>query len=122
MFNFPFKIDSLGQQISVKSAVNPSLWACAVISLPLFYFATKVSSPLQIIFIVIAAIPVAIFAFSYLYLLLVNPDYLRSEEYHIKMQSLKLLGDKDNPLGAKADDIVAINNPKLPSPQQQIHE
>ena len=35
------------------------------------------------------------------------------------MESLKLLGDKDNPLQAEASDIVKmVNNPTLPPPSK----
>ena len=118
--NFPFKTDSLAQQVAVKSAVNPSLWACVVISTPLFILASKTVGWFSIASFAVALIPVGAFAFSYLYLLFKNPEYLRSEEYQLRMSSMRLLGDKDNPLHADAEDIVSvINNPRLPPPQAQ---
>jgi len=109
--------NSVAGKISVKSAVNPSLWACVVISLPLFYSIAKVDGWLQVAFFIVAVIPIVAFLISYIYLLFKNPDYLRSEEYQLRAESLKLLGDRDNQLNADADDIVSvINNPRLPSP------
>lgn len=114
MLHSPFKTNSLARRISVKSAVNACLWMCLFISLPLFYLAYKTdSNDLRIVFLLVAIIPVVIFAVSFIYFMFKNPDYLRSEEHQFKMESLKLLGDKDNPFGTKADDIVAITNPKL---------
>ena len=116
----PFRTDSLAQQVAVKSAVNPSLWACVVVSVPLFWLASQTNGWLSIAYFIVALIPVGAFAFSYLYLLFKNPEYLRSEEYQLRMNSMRLLGDKDNPLHANAEDIVSIiNNPRLPAPESQ---
>lgn len=121
--NFPFRTDSLAQQVAVKSAVNPSLWACVVISAPLFILASRTIGWLSVASFIVALIPVGAFAFSYLYLLFKNPEYLRSEEYQLRMNSMRLLGDKDNPLHADAEDIVSmINNPRLPPPEAQKHD
>lgn len=114
------KTDSIAQQVAVKSAVNPSLWACAVISLPLFALASKTNGWLSKASFAVGLIPVSAFIFSYIYLLFKNPEYLRSEEYQLKMNSIRLLGNKDNPLHAEAEDIVSvINNPQLPPPNSQ---
>jgi len=116
----PTKTDKLAQQVAVKSAVNPSLWACVVISIPLFILATRTNGWISVGFFIVALIPVGVFAFSYLYLLFKNPEYLRSEEYQLRMSSMRLLGDKDNPLHAEAEDIISVvNNPKLPPPKAQ---
>ncbi|KKU76953.1 MAG: hypothetical protein UY03_C0023G0020 [Parcubacteria group bacterium GW2011_GWA2_47_64] len=118
--HLPFRTDSLAQQVAVKSAVNPSLWACVVISIPLFVLASKTEGWLSIASFIVALVPVGAFAFSYLFLLFKNPEYLRSEEYQLRMNSMRLLGDKDNPLHANAENIVSvINNPRLPPPDAQ---
>jgi len=117
----PFNIGKIAEQVKIiKSAVAPSLWACVVISLPLFYLANITTIEyLRIICIIVACIPVSTYFISYLYFTFTNPTYLRSEEYQVRMQALQLLGDKDNPFGTKAEDIVEITNPKLPSPKEQ---
>lgn len=118
--SLPFQTDSFAQKITVKSAVNPSLWACAVISVPLFILASTSGDKLVVAFFIVATIPVVSFFLSYLYLLFKNPDYLRSEDYQIRAESLKLLGSKDNPLQAGANDIVSVvTNPQLPAPKEQ---
>ena len=118
--HLPFRTDSLAQQVAVKSAVNPSLWACVVISIPLFVLASKTEGWLSIASFIVALVPVGAFAFSYLFLLFKNSEYLRSEEYQLRMNSMRLLGDKDNPLHANAENIVSvINNPRLPPPDAQ---
>lgn len=118
--SFPFQTDSVATKVTVKSAVNPSLWACAVISAPLFALASITDGKIAYAFFIIATLPVAAFLISYIYLLFKNPDYLRSEDYQLKAESLKLLGSKDNPLQADAGDVVSvITNPKLPPPGAQ---
>ncbi len=110
----PFNTDSLAKQISVKSAVNPTLWACVVISLPLFILGASTHGIKSFVFIGLGLIPVATFVYSYIYLLMTAPNFLRSEEYQIRAESLKLLGDKDNMLQARAGDVVAIiSNPQI---------
>ncbi|MBL0145411.1 MAG: hypothetical protein IPP48_06290 [Chitinophagaceae bacterium] len=49
--------------------------------------------------------------FGYLYFTFKNPDYLRSEQYHLRKQSLEILGDKDKLLPIDAQNIVLITNP-----------
>ncbi|MEK7658743.1 MAG: hypothetical protein AAB352_02640 [Patescibacteria group bacterium] len=123
---FPFEgtsVNSLAKQVSSKSAVNPSLWACLVVSLPLFLLASKTAGILSFCFFGIAILPVVAFLISYIYLIFKNPKYLRSEEYQLRAEAMNLIGDKDNPLHADADDIVSvINNPMLPSPNKEKNE
>lgn len=121
--NLPFgdkTFSTLAQQVTSRSAVNPCLWACLVISLPLFGFASYTTGIKAFCYFIIALLPVATFIFSYIYLLVNNPKYLRSEEYQLKAEALNIFGDKDNPLNANADNIisvVAITNPALPALQ-----
>ena len=49
--------------------------------------------------------------FGYFYFTFTNPDYLRSEQYHLRKQSLEILGDKDNLLPVDAQNIVNVTNP-----------
>ena len=122
---FPFEgsVTTLGQQASSKSAVNPSLWACLVVSVPLFFLATKTTGFISGFLLVIGCLPIAAFMISYLYLLFANPKYLRSEEYQLRAEAMNLFGTKDNPLSANANDVVSvINNPALPAPTKKEHE
>jgi hypothetical protein len=120
-------VSALAQQVTSKSAVNPCLWACLVISVPLFSISAFVDGIKFALFFGIALIPVAVYVFSYIYLLIYNPKYLRSEEYQLKAQAIELLGDRDNPLSADAADVVSIigiTNPTLPAlpPPGKEHE
>lgn len=116
----PKTLASLAQQVSSRSAVNPTLWACAVVSLPLFILCTTVSGWLSIAFFIVAITPVVLFLGSYIYMLHKNPKLLRSEDFQLRADAMGLFGDKDNPLNADASDVVAvITNPALPTPNDQ---
>jgi hypothetical protein len=58
-----------------------------------------------------AALLFLIALFGYLFFTFNNPDYLRSEEYHLKKQSLEILGDKEKLLPVDPQNIVDISNP-----------
>lgn len=47
----------------------------------------------------------------YIYFAINNPDYLRSESFQIKKQSIEMLGDKDNQLNSNAENITLIASP-----------
>ena len=116
----PKTLTSLAQQVSGKSAVNPSLWACTIISLPLFVLSSYASGWVAIASFVVALLPVIAFLFGFIFLLIKNPKYLRSEEFHLRAEAINLFGDKDNPMHAEATHVVSvINNPLLPAPDQQ---
>lgn len=113
----PLNVESLVKQVGVKSAVNASLWSCAVISLPSLFISYETSGFKAVAFFAVALLPVLAFIFSYIYLLFKNPNHLRSEGYHLRADLLRTFGDKDNPLNATADDAVRlITNPQLPAP------
>ena len=113
----PFNIESVAKQVGVKSAVNASLWCCLVISLPLFFLSSQTVGLKSIAFFFVALLPLFAFIFSYIYFLFKNPNYLRSEGYHLRADALRLFGDRDNPLRATADNAISvITNPQLPVP------
>lgn len=120
MYKFPDYNKSFAK-ITVKSAVNPLLWAIGLIALPLFVLSTITkNNSLAIGMFVVASLIVITFIYSYCRFLHINPDYLRSEEYQLKAQSLKLLGDKDHPAEVNVSAIVTVvTNPSLPTPIEQ---
>ena len=48
---------------------------------------------------------------GYFYFTFKNPDYLRSEEYHLRKQSLEILGDKDNQLNPNVKEVKYVSSP-----------
>lgn len=49
--------------------------------------------------------------FFYCYFSFKNPDYLRSESFQIKKQSIELLGDKENQHNQNLRNVVLIASP-----------
>lgn len=120
---FPTQTNMLAKQVVVKSAVNPSLWACVTVSIPFAVLATTTKGWLSFACFFVAVIPVGVFAYSYLYLIFKNPEYVRSEEYQLSMNKMRYMGDKDNPEVEDTEEIIPLENPKLPKPklkQKQI--
>lgn len=116
--NLPFRTDKVAQQIAVKSAVNPSLWSCVTISIPLFVLSANTDGWLSVACFVIAIIPILIFGYSYLYFMYKDPEYLRSEQYQLRMNSMRFMGDKDNPEIDLSKEVTSFgNNPSLPKPK-----
>ncbi|MDO8571125.1 MAG: hypothetical protein Q7R79_00410 [bacterium] len=108
---------AIAQQVSSRSAVNPTLWACFVISLPLFLLARNSDGLFAILYFIIACLPVIAFLGSYFLFVFTNPKYLRSEEYQLRAEAMTLIGDRDNPFHGEAKDIIAvISNPELAPP------
>lgn len=103
------------QQVSTIKVKN-------VVDMPLFYalffalfgiiasIVSKYEWVVMILF-VFAGILLLIALFGYIFFTIKNPDYLRSEQYHLRKQSLEILGDKDNILPIDAHEIVQITNP-----------
>ena len=47
----------------------------------------------------------------YCYFSIRNPDYLRSESFQIRKQSIELLGDKENQLNPNIKNVIHIASP-----------
>lgn len=109
----------LTQQVSSIKVKN-------VVDMPLFYglfilvigLISSIFSKQNWVTIVIfsfAGLLFLIALFGYIYFTFKNPDYLRSEQYHLRKQSLEILGDKENLLPVGAENIVLITNPDVKS-------
>ena len=101
--------------IKVKNVVeSPLKYVLYILALAIF---ASIFSPLgwiTIILMCFAGLLVLIAAFAYIYFSIKNPDYLRSEEYNLKKQSLEILGDKNNPLELDSTSFEEIvSNPYL---------
>ena len=105
----------LTQQVSTIKVKN-------VVDMPLYYglftlLFALISSAVSkyewvtVVFFSFAGLLFLIALFGYLYFSFKNPDYLRSEQYHLRKQSLEILGDKEKLLPVEAENIVLITNP-----------
>lgn len=66
---------------------------------------------LTVVLLIFAGVLIVLAVFGYFFFTFKNPDYLRSEEYHLRKQSLEILGDKEKLLPIDGQNIVDIANP-----------
>ena len=57
-----------------------------------------------------------LFFVAYFYLLLKNPEYLRSEQYQFQMNQMRFYGDKDNPKNIE----IGKTNSLIQNPEQNL--
>ncbi|MCK5021726.1 MAG: hypothetical protein KAR54_00550 [Candidatus Pacebacteria bacterium] len=91
--NIITKAIEAGGNLKVRSALNPILWLCAIVTIPalsgvLFFEAT----PNWLIILIFVPVITAIIGF--LFLLLFDRDKLQSEDYQIKKRSLEIIEQK----------------------------
>jgi len=100
-------------RLRVRSALNPTLWLCGIVTVPAILIALIAPRPLQIALIVLAFVPVGIFAVSELYLVFKDPDKLQSEEYQIQKRALELIEHKGGVIPIEATSIEVISKPEF---------
>ena len=99
-------------KLRVRSALNPCLWLCGIVSLPCFAGSIYTIGTIQIILASVGAIPVVIFGIGFLYFMMNDPDKLQSEEYQIQKKALELIEEKGGRIPISPTSIVAITNPQ----------
>jgi len=112
------KVIEAGGKLSVKSALNPMLWLCAIVSIPSLIIAIigfGKETPSWLIFLIIG--PVAIALLGFLFLLIFDRDKLQSEEYQLKKRSLELIQEKgqDEPIlvDSEKEDLDLVENTEV---------
>lgn len=111
-----------GGRLRVKSALNPILWLCGLITVPCVAALSYMNPPAPIWLVVLAFIPVVCAALGFLFLLIMDRDKLQSEDYQIRKKSLELIQQKGDALPIASTSIEAIANPiydALPSSQDK---
>ncbi|HED07289.1 MAG TPA: hypothetical protein ENI57_04140 [Ignavibacteria bacterium] len=112
--NIAAKVIESGGKLSVKSALNPILWLCAIITIPSLIAVPFIDkTPTWLIILIIAPVLTAILGF--LVLLIFDRDKLQSEEYQLKKRSMDLIQIKgqDKPSIVDLEKIEAIINPEV---------
>jgi hypothetical protein len=99
--------------LTVRSALNPALWMCGIVSVPSACIAALVPEPRWWL-IALAVTPVAMTTIGFLYLLLFDRDRLQSENYQIRKQTLELIEQKGDLAPIEATTIEVIANPDFP--------
>ena len=108
------KLIEAGGRLRVRSALNPILWLCAIITLPAIgAYLTWPSGPPTWLTVIICG-PVFAAIFGFLFLLIFDRDKLQSEDYQLRKRTLELIGDKGRDFLVSPTNIESITNPERP--------
>jgi hypothetical protein len=104
-------LEQLAGKVEVRSATNPLLWLTAVIIIPSLSIIAFVPFWIQIILVIIILLLLFCNIGCYIFFMIKNPDYLRSEKFHIQKQALNLLGDQSKSLSDE-QQVVLMEKPE----------
>jgi hypothetical protein len=106
------KVTEAGGRLTVKSALNPALWLCAIVSVPSLLISTYSSNPPWWASI-LALLPVGLACFGFIILLFIDRDKLQSEEFQIKKRTLELIEQKGMPEPMPIDALAVFVSPEM---------
>lgn len=109
-----------GGKLTVKSALNPILWLCGIISIPTIA-ANVFYTTLPLWISIIGCAPVLMAMFGFMVLLFIDRDKLQSEDYQIKKISLEMSeqkGDRNPRLVGQSEKLTT--NPELSAPLEVL--
>ena len=110
-----------GGRLTVRSALNPILWLCGIITIPTL-IAGVLYSDLSSWIVAVGCSPVIVALFGFLFLLFIDRDKLQSEDYQIKKRTIELAQQKGDPYPLQVDDTKAVENPDLNTLENQGKE
>jgi len=101
-----------GRNLKVRSALNPILWLCALVTVPGLSIVTFSKDPPNWL-IVLTCMPVTVAILGFLFLLLFDRDKLQSEDYQIKKRSLEIIEQKGDvaPMLIESGSLEVVPNP-----------
>jgi hypothetical protein len=110
---------SAATKLSVKSALNPLLWLCAIVSAPCFALATLMALIHSELFILscilcaIGSVPILTGCVVGIRLAFFDPDKLQSEDYQIRQQAMEIIKQKGSPIEMIESSLEAMVNPAI---------
>lgn len=123
MSDFWQKISNHIGRIKVRSIIDaPAKYLLYILVMTIVAAIAKVSSWVLIVLFSFAGIFLLIVLVGYIYFAITKPDYLRSEEYNLKKQSLEIMGDKENYLPVDMHNVVNIISPQSPKLLEEKEE
>lgn len=111
--NFIQKAVEAGGRLRVKSALNPILWLCAIVTIPGMGYMLVAESETPMLIQIIISLPVVTAVLGFAHLLLFDRDKLQSEDYQIRKRTLDLVQEKGDEFPAIARTLEVITNPAL---------
>jgi hypothetical protein len=106
------KVVDAGGRLTVKSALNPILWLCGIITIPTLVAGTFYSE-LATWIVAVGCAPVVVALFGFIFLLFFDRDKLQSEDFQIKKRTIELAQQKGDAHPLVVDALAAIENPDL---------
>jgi hypothetical protein len=109
-----------GGRLTVRSALNPVLWLCAIVSVPCAVIMALMSSP-PFILTFLAGAPVAAAVFGFFFLLVFDRDKLQSEDYQLRKSYLEMIEQKGDveATDATAVEVVAATDVIMLPPERE---
>jgi len=101
-----------GGRLTVRSALNPILWLCGIVTVPAVVCLVFIKQPPSWL-PWLAFIPLAAAIIGFFFLLFVDRDKLQSETYQIRKLELEMIHEKGYP-PIPASTVEVIANPKRP--------
>lgn len=111
------KATEAGGRLTVRSALNPALWLCAIVSVPALALLASVNNP-PLALQIAAIAPLAVAVFGFLFLLFFDRDKLQSEDFQLKKRSLELIeqkGERAIPADVLVEAIPEPTTPAIPT-------
>jgi hypothetical protein len=104
---------SAAARLRVRSALNPMLWLCGIVTIPCFVLAYLLggNGVIPISLILLGAVPVLTAVGGFIYFMIRSPEKLQSEEYQIRHQALELIRQKGSTVKIIPSSLEAITNP-----------
>lgn len=103
-----------GGRLKVRSALNPILWLCGIITMPGLIVCGVMRQPPNWL-LALSFAPVITAILGFFFLLLFDRDKLQSEEYQIKKLQIEMIEEKGKPpIEASEIDGLLINAEAVP--------
>jgi hypothetical protein len=97
-----------GGRLKVRSALNPILWLCGIITVPTLLTLPFLTNPPSWL-MVLAFLPVVAAILGFIFLLIVDRDKLQSESFQLRKRELEIIQEKGGPI-TYVDSAIAIQD------------
>ena len=105
---------SAAAKLRVRSALNPMLWLCAIVSIPSFALAYCLNGyNMGVVFLVVGSAPVLTTIIGFLWFMVKSPEKLQSEEYQLRHEAFQLIRQKGTEFPVSPSSLAAIANPSV---------
>jgi hypothetical protein len=101
-------------RLCVRSALNPMLWLCAILTpvCLIFAYIFRDATVLCYLLLAVGLFPVVVTCFGFIYFAIVRPEKLQSEEYQLRHETLLIIQEKTGRITMLPTPLDAIANPQ----------